>query len=184
MKRFFVFIFFISVLIGCKSKKEIIQPTEEVEVPEGIKETVIEEPEPDILNWSTGDEEDAFVLTSIKKGPCFGKCPVFEARVYSDGKVIYNGMRFVKKIGVFLSYIEEENIQQIIEKATSLAFFSLDEQYPTDGAKIVDFPTTITYFQHQGRELKIYNNHHAPTVLIEYEEFLIDFLDQLDWVKQ
>lgn len=185
MSRSFILNFIILLLVGasCKSKQKIL---EEVVLPARLDSVEIdtikpELPEPELPRVEI-EPESAYVVTSIQKQPCFGKCPVFEARVYSDGKVVYNGIRFVERMGIHEAYLSEAELQKIIDKALEIEFFELAMAYPINGERIVDFPSTVTYFKYQDQEHKVLNNHNAPNQLIEYENYLIDFLNNLTWI--
>ena len=184
--RFLIYIVSISVLalLSCRTLPEvqdsIISPSD---LGLGVLvDTIAAFPEPEIRSPEV-TEPEIFVLASIQKTPCFGRCPVYEARIYSDGKVVYHGNRFVTKRGLFQSFLEEGQLQLLIDKANELDFFSLKPEYPEKADRILDFPDTITYFQHEGKELKVYNNHAAPQQLLAFEKFLIQFLDELTWVE-
>ena len=177
----------IGILISsCASRKNKITTTESIindPLLEILNDTITKIPDPEISDPIVA-EPKVVVLASIQKSPCFGRCPVFEARIYSDGKAVYNGVRFVEKEGIHYAYLNESQINEIIAKALDFNFLELAPIYPENGERILDFPNTITYFQYKNKELKIINNHDAPQNLLQFEQYLLDLLENLDWLKQ
>ncbi len=178
-------IFLILALQACKTEESIQEPLVDLETWVEYIDTVtqLQPPEPEISN-PLPPKREKYVLASIKKSPCYGKCPVFEARIYSDGEVVYNGIRHVDKIGVYHAYLTEIEMQSILQKAEALQFFQLAKNYPTDGEELIDFPNTVTYVKKGDEELKVKNNNEAPQNLLDFERFLLAFLERVEWVRE
>lgn len=121
------------------------------------------------------------LLASIKKTACYGKCPVFEAKVYSNGRVLFEGKEHVDKVGLFEAKVDEEWIADVKTYAISLGFFSMKEFFPDKTDNIPDLPNTITYFRHKEDENTVTNNHNAPVQLTKIENFLLQKLEALEW---
>lgn len=129
------------------------------------------------------EEEKVTLVASIKKTACYGTCPTFETKIYSDGSVTYYGKKNVERVGHYEANLNKDAQALIRDKAIAIKYFNLSPAYPTNGRKIVDLPNTITYYQLNGKEHKIENNHEAPKALQEFEEFLIQMTEGLNWRK-
>ncbi|MDX1943131.1 MAG: DUF6438 domain-containing protein [Saprospiraceae bacterium] len=123
------------------------------------------------------------LVIALKRTSCYGKCPVFEANVFSDGKAIYKGMNHVEMIGIYEALADTSWRSKILEKALSIQYLILADSYPIDGQAIANLPTTSTAIFINGKSKSIQNNFDAPKALIEFEAFLEKALSELNWTK-
>jgi len=183
MKYFSLLFLLISICISCTPKKtarieKTPEQVEEVVVVEEVPrvEEVFEEPEVVVI-----EHEAVELIASIKKTPCFGKCPVFEIKLFSDGVVNYIGKKYVDKLGVFEASISVEEAKMLIADIANLGYFSLEENYPNNGQKISDLPNTITFVKNKTESHTITNNHQAPQSLNQIENLLLQKLEVLEY---
>ena len=125
----------------------------------------------------------AFVSASIKKTACYGKCPVFELKFDATGVATYSGKKNVKKIGDWTARIGGKQYTQILEAAQKINYFNHPKTYPDNGKIIPDFPFTITSLHFGNQKHVIRNNIDAPQELIDYENYLIELGDSLEWMQ-
>jgi hypothetical protein len=59
----------------------------------------------------------------MKRGPCFGTCPVYQLTIYGDGRVIYEGQNFVAVEGTQNTRLEAEQIQALVIAIEDADFF-------------------------------------------------------------
>lgn len=124
-----------------------------------------------------------YIMASIRKTACYGTCPVYEFKVFNNGEVRYNGKRFVEREGKFRGHVDKSTVKNIKDKAQAAGYFDFYNQYPTGDVQIADLPTTISYFRIGDMEKTILNKMEAPKALIEYEKFLIDLIETIEWTK-
>ncbi|MEM8524818.1 MAG: DUF6438 domain-containing protein [Bacteroidota bacterium] len=129
------------------------------------------------------EQERAFVVASIERTGCYGKCPSYKAKIFSNGLVLYEGRAHVEKQGIFEAYIIQNQVDSLIAQADSISFFDLPAAYPINGIEIYDLPNTNTFIRSEDYEKTITNNHNAPRILRNYEFFFEELLEQLDWKK-
>ncbi len=122
-----------------------------------------------------------FLVAKISKTPCFGTCPVFEAEVISDGKVFWRGKKHVARLGNFEASASKSMLSELSGRAEALGFFSFERQYPANGRRITDFPTTTSYLHWGKNERRVEDNFDAPLALQEFEKFFAEWLEQLAW---
>ena len=127
--------------------------------------------------------KDPYEVIYLRKTSCFGKCPSFEASVMSDGNVKYTGKANVERIGEFQAIMTPEVINNIIKVAFEIKYFEMANQYPEDGVKLADLPTTITAINCTGRSKKISNKHGAPERLKKLEDLIDAELDKLKYTQ-
>ncbi len=95
-----------------------------------------------LTNCKTSKKAESISETAyaLKKGSCFGRCPVYEIKVEKSGKAYLDAKMFNKENGKFerqLTKIEMESLKKVFAKA-NLA--SLKDEYPTE---IQDLAVTV-----------------------------------------
>ena len=98
----------------------------------------------------------------LKKGPCFGTCPIFDVRLFENRLVMYNGKRFVEHQGTFEWYMDKSDFNEVNELlnskdlAKSIDFNTRAQDLPLTSLSIYTQTDTIT-LKHKGaisKELK------------------------------
>lgn len=149
---------------------------------EEILEEILEEAA-DVEIDATVEEESVYVLCEIQRSSCYGKCPTYSIKLYSDGKVIYHGKANVDKLGYHEAFCDSQNFESIFIAAAQIDYFTLRSQYPSDGSNLPDLPKTISYLKKGGLEKRVIDNFDAPASLVHFENWLDDFFDSLEWKK-
>lgn len=124
---------------------------------------------------------DNNLMVSLQRTPCFGQCPAFKIQLFTDGKVVYEGKAYCKRIGTHKATASPELIKVIQQKANEIKYLSLNEKYPKGESMITDIPTTVSYIKIGSDSKMIYNNYDAPTELIEFERWLEQQFEGLKW---
>lgn len=136
--------------------------------------------EPGIDSAEGESAGDAYQYAGFQKTPCFGKCPVYEVKFYSDGKVTWYGRMNVERMGWYEAQVDQRVLKSIKTKAEEMDYFSFYNEYPV-GTKVPDLPTTITYLRIGDMEKQVRNTHEAPEKLQEFEKYLEELISGLDW---
>ncbi|MEM9887442.1 MAG: DUF6438 domain-containing protein [Bacteroidota bacterium] len=129
------------------------------------------------------EQEKPDLIASIERTACYGKCPVYEAKIFSNGLVLYEGKQHVENMGLFEAYILEDQINHLLAEADSIQFFDLAAAYPEKGQQIYDLPSTQLFIKKEDTEKTVLNNHNAPKTLRSYETYFDLFLNNLSWKK-
>ncbi len=119
----------------------------------------------------------------LEKTSCFGHCPTFEIKLFSDGRAQWNGKHHSNRMGLYETHVEEAFLQNILTKALQINYFSLSDHYPINGKYLSDLPNTITYLNDSDLEKSILRNHNGPNSLRKFEDFIIENFDRLSWQK-
>lgn len=169
------------LLLACNRKAvPVISPPSAIIDPSKIEQA-------DSIAYEQHRLEDSlaqpYLILALKRTGCYGKCPVFEANVFSDGKATYKGIRYVEMPGNYEALADTSWQNKILEKALKLQYFDLAASYPIDGHFIADLPTTTTAVFFNGNTKTIHDNFDAPKALIEFETFLENALLELKWTK-
>ena len=121
------------------------------------------------------------IVLIFKRTGCFGKCPVFEVRIYDNRQATYHGMMHTARLGWYETEVSEAWIAEIKAATTQTAFFALEDFYPAGGTLIPDLPSTFTTISMGGHEKTVHNNFDAPQALIELENWLEAAINSLPW---
>lgn len=65
----------------------------------------------------------------IERSACFGKCPVFQIRLFQNGDVYYKGKKNVSKIGVYQSKLSRTKTRNFFKTLDALQWTSYQENY-------------------------------------------------------
>ena len=124
-------------------------------------------------------ENNGELILSMERTPCFGACPVYEIKLYSNGLLLYNGKRFTEKIGCCYRKVTKQEVKSVADYIASSGFFALENKYPVLGKAPTDLPGSTLYFKHGTNEKTITEHSwETPVLLIEIEK-KVDSLIQL-----
>jgi hypothetical protein len=126
------------------------------------------------------EQGDVSLFASISKSPCYGTCPVYEMKIYSDGKVEYEGKRNVERIGKYIATISEEQMQKFVNVANEINYFKLEDKYDSP---ITDVPSTTTTLSVNGSAKSVYRRADYPNKILRFEALFEDLFELLVWKK-
>ncbi len=125
-------------------------------------------------------QSNAYLVAAFEKTACFGKCPVYQVKFYSDGKVTWYGRMNVERQGWHTARVLPDVLKRIKAKANELNYFDLEAKYPTN-MQVADLPGTITYVRIGDMEKQVVDTLDAPENLLAFEQFLSELIEGLDW---
>ena len=110
--------------------------------------------------------ENTFI--KVSKSHCSGDCPVYDAVLLKDGKVIFNGIENVLVKGKQEFTISENKMKKIKEMFEKTSFGTYFDSYVDKS--IMDFPSTFITHNDKQIEIKLWKN--VPEELaFAYEAF-------------
>lgn len=62
-------------------------------------------------------------------GPCFGVCPSMYMEIDNAGNILFDGLRYTEKEGLFAGKIPERELKQILRKVRSIDLDNLKKEY-------------------------------------------------------
>jgi hypothetical protein len=117
-----------------------------------------------------GISKNAKAAVYIRKTPCYGKCPAYEATLYGNGQVLYNGKSNVELLGRYLFTLPVKTINNIQNQARRAGYHKLNKEYMVNP----DLPSVITTITYDGKTSTIEVQGNAPDRLKD----LLVFIDQ------
>jgi len=127
------------------------------------------------------DSEDT-LLAGIIRGPCFGKCPQYEAMIYRSGYATFNGERNVSRLGKWESRLDDGQISLLKSMLKDYGADRWDSAYVNK--YLADFPVLFLWAPQNGVSRRILINHEAPPEEITgFARELDRLLSGLIWLK-
>jgi hypothetical protein len=113
----------------------------------------------------------------VQRTPCHGTCPTYTATIYADGRVEYDGQRFVSLLGKHTLSLPVATVNQMLAEAKRIGFTKLRDRYAGD---TYDLPSTIITVHPVGQPAKeVYAMQDIPENLQGYIDYLNKRLDPL-----
>ena len=123
-----------------------------------------------------------FTEITLSRGGCFGTCPVYKLTIEDDGKVTYQGDKFVKIKGKKESTLSNAKLKEIKAAFKKVDYFNLKDSYIKTDA--TDMPTIITSFKTKSKRKEIVHYHGdfgAPKKLTHLEERIDIIVNTNKW---
>ena len=124
---------------------------------------------------------EVYTMLMYQKTACYGKCPTYKVYIKNDGSATYEGIMNVERIGNYRSKISQEEARALKLKLEQSGILDFANEYPTDGPKIADLPTTIIDFRIGDMIKSIRDRHDAPPNLKEMEEYIESYIENMTW---
>lgn len=112
-----------------------------------------------------------------QRTPCNGRCPVYTATIFADGRVEYDGQRYVALLGKHTLSLPPATVTAMLAEARRIKFDQLAERYAGNTS---DLPATIITVHPAGKPLHaVYAAENIPAGLQGYITYLNGRLDPL-----
>lgn len=116
-----------------------------------------------------------------QRTPCYGRCPSYTATIYADGRVEYDGQRFVPLLGKHTLSLPPAQVAEMLAEAKRIGFDKLADRY---AGHTSDLPATIITVHPAGQPLHaVYASEDIPQNLQGYINYLNSRLDPLAGVN-
>ena len=120
------------------------------------------------------------VVITLKRGYCYGLCPVYTLTIYGNGTVVYKGEENVNISGTRTDNISEGEVRQLISEFEKIDYFSLNE---SDFIRILDV-SEITTSLTINEKTKTIRHTGGPKELIELEFKIDEIVNSSQWTGQ
>lgn len=119
------------------------------------------------------------LLLQFDRRPCFGRCEVYKIKMYESGYVLYEGINFVERMGVYQARLSPEQIAEIYAMLARSDFFKLEDKY--DDPMIMDLPSMIFKANAMGQQKRIIARYDVPEALTQLAKEIDAMSDSLQW---
>lgn len=117
-----------------------------------------------------------------QRTPCYGRCPAYTATIFADGRVEYNGQRFVPLLGKHTLSLPPATVAAMLAEAKRINFSALADRYAGNTS---DLPATIITVHPAGQPLHaVYASEGIPENLQGYINYLNSRIDPLSGISE
>ena len=100
-------------------------------------------------------EKNGALILSMQRTPCYGRCPVYDIKLYRNGLLIYNTKQFADTVACRYLILSKQEIEEVKSRFDNSNFFSLADQYPEDRKAPTDIPSCILYYSNGAQQKTI-----------------------------
>jgi len=131
-------------------------------------------------------------LITLERTPCFGMCSAYKITISADGRVVFEGHSYVKKIGTAKSMVSQQVLREMLAAFEKIGYYDLRDRYnePEDGCKqwATDNPSAITSITMGGKSKRVehYYGCYGIEVLAELkklEQAIDDAVNSQHWIR-
>ncbi len=131
-----------------------------------------------IAKTNAQESTDVTQVLTLSKTACFGTCPVFTLKIYSNGLAVLDGKKNLKHIGLSEMMLDSDHLSALMKTCDDAQLFSLNDSYQE---RVMDLPTTTLTYTHDGETKKISGNMSFPKGFKAVVQDCMDILDHDGW---
>jgi hypothetical protein len=143
MRAFFPSVLFATLLAGCAAQQHPAKSKAAVSAASSNAQSMTASSQVSVANQP---------VVVFRRTPCFGTCPHYEATIYPDGRVQYDGQQYAPVEGKRDFTLPMAVVSKIKQDAEQLGFFQLREQYPSSHS---DLPSTFLIIRRPDGTMKL-----------------------------
>lgn len=139
------------------------------------------------LDLTSMSDTDLKTLTvRMERTACYGTCPAYTVIIHGDGRVEYNGKRYVKEEGAREGRIGADSIKALANEFAKAKFFALSEDYSGENCKryCTDFPIAVTEISVRNRSHRVKHDYgcgDVPKSILDLESSIEKVADVKRW---
>jgi uncharacterized protein DUF6438 len=80
---------------------------------------------------------------TLRRGPCFGTCPMYEVRLAADGTAEWVGERFVDRLGRYQGQVDINDYTRLARFIHGVGFFGWEPEYLANVTDLPDYFLTV-----------------------------------------
>lgn len=181
MKCIIAIIALISITAACSTTKEVVNttPSSTEEITAGQGHVPNSPTEHKIIFEDIAKDDSLFA--SIKRGYCFGTCPVYEMKIYNSGFVTYKGVHAVDMKGNHHTTISYAEMKKLVDLAVEIGYLEMKDEYDNTG--VTDLPDCRTSIVLRGKRKQIRRRFDFPKSILVFEKLFDALLVSEKWVE-
>lgn len=132
---------------------------------------------------NTKNKEDNRVeLLSFKRTSCYGRCPVYDLKIYADKTCEIDGKLFFIVEGKHDGALTHAQYDKIIRTINEINYFKFNDEY--DDRLVQDIPATFITVTMNGKTKSIKSRYGSPAQLRDFLTSIHELAKSLEWKKQ
>lgn len=118
----------------------------------------------------------------LRRDPCFGTCPMYDATLYRGGKARYHGIRFVEREGDFFGEVTVQDYGRISYLLDRLGFMALPDSF---SVSYTDLPGATMAVSRRPEGVKAVHDYGyvGPVELWSLMQVFDGILERVQWEK-
>jgi hypothetical protein len=117
---------------------------------------------------------------SLRRGPCFGNCPVYEVVLRGDGSATYEGGAYAPREGHYEGRVDPAEIDALLERLDEVDFWGMEGDRQL---RVQDLPQVVITAERRGRRHRVHTN--LPPRELEPIQAAIDSLSaSIEWIPE
>ena len=118
---------------------------------------------------------------------CYGNCPAYKLTIYADGRIEYEGKKFVKQTGQAQGRITPADLTQLVAQFDKADFWTMDQYNEKSCTCTVctDMPAGITEIHNKNKSHRVehyYGCSCAPKALWDLEKMIDQIAHTEQWI--
>ncbi len=114
----------------------------------------------------------------LKKGPCFGKCPVYTMSIYNSGLVEFHGKSNTQNLGKFSKQLSPALLDELLLSCNDADILSMQDMYTS---QIADLPLITIKYTTDDSTKTVKGKEDRPVKLIALQKKLEDIVSSDNW---
>jgi hypothetical protein len=132
------------------------------------------------LLLASGPGPDSHDSVSLKRGPCFGNCPVYEVELRGDGTATYDGADYAPREGRYVGRVDPAAVAALLDQLSEVDFWRMETDRQI---RVQDLPQVVITAERRGRRHRVHTN--LPPRELEPIQAAIDSVaSEIDWVPE
>ena len=124
------------------------------------------------------DDGPTTKVMGIYKGPCFGRCPVYQLTIYDNQMAILEARANMERKGTYRMRLEQDTYRQLSELYKEADLFNLPDNFPSD---VMDAPKTTISVWKDGNKKSVMYDLDKPDILQKIEDQMDELLKSSEW---
>ncbi|MFT6716344.1 MAG: hypothetical protein ACJA0Q_000980 [Saprospiraceae bacterium] len=165
MKKVIVGMLVMMLMVACSSTKEVANNSNSI-----TEETV-----------TKTNEVKKVELLTFKRTSCFGRCPVYDLKIYSDKTCEVDGKLFFIVEGIHQGALTQSQYDDVLKRIKDINYFELKDVY--DDPFVQDIPASYVSVQLDGKAKSIKSRYNSPKELTIFLTYLHELTIGMVWSK-
>jgi Domain of unknown function (DUF6438) len=87
--------------------------------------------------------QEEMTSVTLRRGPCFGTCPMYEVTLTADGSASWHGERFVDRLGHHEGQVDVNDFGRLARFIQRAEFFGWEPEYLANVTDLPDYFLTV-----------------------------------------
>jgi hypothetical protein len=136
-----------------------------------------------IASCSTSKEfsqlTDDDIVVSMKRGACFGKCPIYTVSIYDGAYAVYEPRLHTKlAAGKYKKKLDKKQFKTLKKSFKKSDFFNFKDEYPS---LIADLAEVRIFFKEGSKEKWVRGKEDRPAKLMELQFLVEKIVEEDNW---